>query len=282
MLEMLTFLQNNPIAWAVLSVIAVVGLPLSIYFGLKGKTKRRISFSHDKLTLVRNGKNNFEKIKLFYEEEEIKNVAVSKFAIWNSGNTVLTCNDIVENKELTITCGENTKILEVQIIATNEETNKFVVTLHNERKAVVTFDYIDIKEGVVIQVIHTGKDDLEITCKIKGGKPLKCIEPQEFSTIGKILKRILPKNFEVILIGIQFILIFFLLIGLLLSLFFEPVRKFMFDIGFVTNETFAKESLTPIIFLVVLISFMLYTYLRMFIKVFKFGVPNNLKKDLKI
>lgn len=281
MLKILTFLQNSPIAWGILSVIAVVGLPLSIYFGVKGKIKRRISFSQEKLTLVRNGKNAFDKIKLFYGEEEIKNVAVTKFAFWNSGNVVLTRNDVVENKELTITCGENAKILEVQIIATNEETNKFEVTLIDEKHAIVTFDYIDVKEGTVVQVIHTGKDDFEITCKIKGGKPLKSIEPQEFTLIGRILKRILPKKFEIILAGSQLVLIALLFIGMFLSLFFEPVRKFMFDIGFFTNETSSIESSTSIMIILVLIAIMLYTFSRMFIKEFKIGVPNNLRKDSK-
>lgn len=280
MLKILTFLQNSPIAWGILSVIAVVGLPLSIYFGVKGKIKRRISFSQEKLTLVRNGKNAFDKIKLFYGEEEIKNVAVTKFAFWNSGNVVLTRNDVVENKELTITCGENAKILEVQIIATNEETNKFEVTLIDEKHAIVTFDYIDVKEGAVVQVIYTGRDDFEITCKIKGGKALKSIEPQEFTLIGRILNRILPRRFEIILAGCQLVLCALIFIGMFLSLFFEPIREFMINIGFFTNEASSKNSSTIIIMLI-LIAIMLYTFSRMFIKEFKIGVPNNLRKDSK-
>ena len=44
----------------------------------------------------------------------------------------------------------------------------------NSKKVNLGFEYVDKKEGVVLQIIHTGNaNDLKVDCKIKGGEPMK-------------------------------------------------------------------------------------------------------------
>lgn len=166
--------MNSPIAWTILAILAIVSFIYAIVCQHKNKEKKELSFARKSHVLIQNSKEKFDKLSILYDGETIDNLCVSKYSIWNSGNKTLDCSDIVTTKELTISVKEESKILEASILSVTEETNNFTYEKVDEHTIKVTFDYIDKKDGVVIQVIHTGKtEDLEISCKIKGGKELK-------------------------------------------------------------------------------------------------------------
>ena len=50
-------------------------------------------------------------LELKYKNEQIQELVITKYAIWNSGNEVLQRSDIVEIKPLQVSCtAENTRI----------------------------------------------------------------------------------------------------------------------------------------------------------------------------
>ena len=170
---MIKELMNNPWAWGVLSVITILSFLYAVYCQQKNKEKKEISYAQKSTVLVQNKKSKYQKLSLCYDRDSVDNICVSRFAIWNSGNKVLQTTDMAKSKEIKITLAKEKKILEASIIASTDETNKFSVNVQDENTIIIPFDYIESKDGVVVQIIHTGlNNDLAISCKIKGGKSL--------------------------------------------------------------------------------------------------------------
>ena len=169
--------MQNLIPWIKSStgtIIGVVGIVLAVVFYRNGKEKKEFSYSLRSRTLIRKKKAKFEKLSILYGDKTIDNLCVSNLTIWNSGNKTINASDMVASKELTITAIEDSRILDVEVIARSEETNNFSVSHSDEHTAKILFEYVDKMEGVVVQIIHTGTNDsLKIDCKIKGGRPVK-------------------------------------------------------------------------------------------------------------
>lgn len=179
--------MQNLITWINLvsgTIIGVIGIVLAIVFYRKGKEKKELSYSLRSRTLIRKKKTQFEKLSILYGDKRIDDLCVSNFTIWNSGNKTINASDMVDSKKLTITAIKDSRILDVEVIARSDETNNFSVSYSDEHTATILFEYVDMMEGVVVQIIHTGANDsLSIDCKIKGGLPVKNYDKNRRSLI---------------------------------------------------------------------------------------------------
>ena len=171
---MLKNMMGSPIAWGILSLIAVFSLLFAIYTWIVGKKKKQVSIVCETNEVIASGKSKIEKLYIQYDGEEIDNLSVTKFYIWNSGNEVINNTDIVGRRPLSIICSEPDSILDIQIIKANEETNAFSIAEIKNQRVSFDFDYIEPGDGFVVQILHTGKAiDLDLDCKIKGGKEIR-------------------------------------------------------------------------------------------------------------
>ena len=167
---MLEKLMDSPIVWLVLALLAIFSTCFAIYTWIAGKKRKQFSFACITNEMIIAGKNKIDKLQIKYDGRDIQDLSVSKFFVWNCGNTVIDSADIVSSKPLCIRNTGNAKILDVHIISVNEETNAFTIANIEEEYVELAFDYVNHGEGVVLQVLHTGASkDLVIDCKIKGG-----------------------------------------------------------------------------------------------------------------
>lgn len=175
---MLEKLMQNPYAWALLSICSIVSFVFAIYTWFKGKEKKEFSYSLVSNAIIRGGERQDTALKVTYNGIEIKDLTSTKIAIWNSGNKVLNKSDMVTEKELTVSVSEGKEILALEIVAQSDETNQFLLTKPTDNAQSISFDYVDVNEGAVVQVFHTGfNDDITVEGKIKGGRPIRLIKP---------------------------------------------------------------------------------------------------------
>ena len=173
MFAILQNLMDSPIAWTVLAFLAIFSTVFAVYTWIASKTKKQFSFSCKTNEIIVSGKSNIDKLKIKYDGQDISDLSSSRFYIWNSGNKVINIDDVVISKPLCIINTGDAKILDAQIIKYNEETNNFAVTQMSDTRIKLSFDYVDHGEGLILQVLHTGSSkDLELNCKIKGGKKI--------------------------------------------------------------------------------------------------------------
>ena len=280
---MLEKLMNNPLAWAILAVIAVISLVYAIICQYKNKEKKEFSYRKKSNTLIHKKKSKYEKLSITYDGHHIEDLCVSAITIWNSGNRTLNSYDIVQSKELKIKAINNNKILDIYVVKVSEPTNNFTVNKTDEKTATVSFDYADKKDGIVIQVIHTGnEDDLRIDCKIKGGKPIKNYSKKTlpYYYVRAIKKDAFSKPFLILVM----IVLFFVLITAIvftISIFNTDLQSALITSGEMVNTPTTSRSIA--------ISFSigswLYSFIVLFLWIplaktaFDLGIPRKLKTD---
>ena len=174
---MIEHLQNSPVVWTILTICSLLTIPslfFAIYTWIKGKQKKEFTMSKDGYCIVREGKKNIKKVSLLFDGKEIEDLSVTKFVIWNSGNVDIRREDIASERPLMIHNIGSASILDANIIVETDSTNHFSVDIIDSDKIIIDFEYANKKDGIVVQVIHTGDwEDLAVDYKIKGGEPIR-------------------------------------------------------------------------------------------------------------
>lgn len=205
----LSDLMSNPYMWLFLSVCTIGGFGDAIYSRLVDKRKKEFSYVKKSYKIIEEGKSCIKELKVSYGSRNIENLSITKYAIWNSGNEVINYTDIVKDRPLEIQSSNknSTVILDARIIMKSDESNKFEITNVKDDSVTIKLDYVDPKEGIVVQIVHTGiSENIELKGKIKGGKKLKNISEKR---LGKTVNR---KKRSKFLIFCMAIYIFLLLI----------------------------------------------------------------------
>lgn len=168
-------LMVNPYIWMVLSLLSVFSVGFGVYTWYRGRKRLQISFYQNSYGLISDISHVSPVLRLIYKNKDIANLAITKIAIWNSGNDVINWDKVVKEKPLRIMArNSDSKILDVSIVSCLEETNKFTLTNTEDNEVDIKFDYIDKREGIVVQIIHTGAPfSFYVDCKIKGGEKVK-------------------------------------------------------------------------------------------------------------
>lgn len=166
-------------------------------------------------------------VQISYCGQTIDNLAVTRFAIWNSGNKLLNSNDIVDTKPLSITSNDDgSDILDASIIKRSEESNKFTIDKKSAHCAELQFDYIDKQEGIIVQILHTGSaKNISLSTLIKGGKKLKNVEKRTMVIKNKKVVEVI----SIVLTGIEMLF----LLTITMAITFE-------QFGLIQDEAFSK------------------------------------------
>ena len=93
-----------------------------------------------------------------YEGISVPRLTKSVIIIWNNGENTLSGADIVDKDPLRFNVGADGRILSTSVLKVNREVNDFrVVTAPGEAtsEAVFTFDFLDAKDGAVVEILHT-------------------------------------------------------------------------------------------------------------------------------
>ena len=270
-------LMQNKYAWLILSICTILSCIYGIFISIKSREKKQISYLINTYKIINAGENVIPKIEILYDGKYIRDLTVSRLVIWNSGNKLLNGDDIVDTKQLSVVAeSDKVDILDVSIVKYNEEANKFRVDMRDSHHAEIKFDYVDKRDGIVIQILHTGSyDDIFIRGKIKGGKKLRNIE--KHNDIIKNDK--VRKYIYVIDICIATITI----ISLTVLLIFDYI-------GSIPDESFLKSVITSdakpltieyiLIMAIFSIVFIVMAY-RVLKKVFHLNVPSGLRSEVE-
>lgn len=275
-------LLDNTLFQAFLAIIAIVGFAYAFIVQRINKEKKEISFCLKSNHLIRGKRAKFEKLSITYDGQQIEDLCVSKFTVWNSGNRTLNRTDMVESKELTISVANECRVLDVELIACSDETNGFSVRIENEHTVKVLFEYADKKEGAVIQIIHTGNDeDIQIDCKIKGGNPIKnIVNDPALKIIRKVLRKKFFVKVSIIFIGIMIVLFFCMSILFVISIFNPELQVFLMSPTMSPIENSFEVQKSAIVTSVIFFSYSIIMgalYIPLIKNHFNMGIPKTLR-----
>lgn len=272
-------LMQNPYAWALLSFCTLFSVILAIWTYLKGKKKLEISCFCNTNEIVKSGRKLISDLQLLYHEKTIDNLAITRYAIWNSGNDVLNYSAIVETKPLQIIVSndDDVEILDAMILTQSEKTNNFVLEEINCKYVKIRFEYIEKNDGIVVQLIHTGgKHSLTVDCKIKGGKKVNSLNGQESKNKACKHPNKKKKSLTVFICGSSALVVIFWLFHILMMWDIIPVEFVLPIFHPVTNNSPILSTIVLIVCIIVLIfevvSLLNYEY--------HFYIPTQLRDNI--
>ena len=88
----------------------------------------------------------------------VEQVSKTQIAVWNSGVSTMHGQDIVAAAPLKFVFPSDVKILAYSMVSTTNKANNFKLEVNNQapNELIYTFDYLDRKDGVIIEIVHTG------------------------------------------------------------------------------------------------------------------------------
>ncbi len=146
-------------------ILAIIGIALSI----RSIKKKEPIYSIKSNNLISGSVSTLNKLLISYNNQKIENLTVSKILFYNRGSETINKQDIQTINPLRVS-SESGNILDASIIQVNHVSNNFYLNNDDEHDISFGFDYLDIGQGAVIQIIHTGlaSEDLNIDGDIKG------------------------------------------------------------------------------------------------------------------
>jgi hypothetical protein len=120
-----------------------------------------------------------------YDGISIPRLTKTHVIIWNNGENTISGTDIVPKDPLRLQVGEDGKILSVSVIKTSRDViDVKLLPINNDYpyQALLTFDYLDAKDGVVVEILHTST---ERKPRVRG--TLRGL-PQGFSNYGQFTR----------------------------------------------------------------------------------------------
>lgn len=187
--EILNLFNGNPILNVVSLLLAILGLVFTIYFYFKSKKSRNPTYIVRTINLIKENAQKIDTVSILYSGEKVKNLSISKIALWNDGKETIDSKDVALNNLVKIKIKDEFEFLDSEILYQKNKANDFKIQLSPDNKSIsISFDYFDFEEGIVIQLFHTGNtsDDIFIDGTIKS---VKKILRREHST------NFLPTNF---------------------------------------------------------------------------------------
>jgi hypothetical protein len=147
--------------------IGILGIFLSIYFYLKTVRKKKLSFLFENNTIF-NQDNVVEKLNVTYDNKKLNAFSNAKVLLVNNGQEAIGENDISTKEPIRIKVSNNHEILEAKIQYSGN--NKVELNRLNAQEFNVKFEFLNPKEGIIINFLHDGTpyNQIEFLGRIKG------------------------------------------------------------------------------------------------------------------
>ncbi|GIO34662.1 MULTISPECIES: hypothetical protein [Paenibacillus] len=140
------------------TLIGIVGILVSIYFYRKDKIGARLDYQMAELKILDH--NNLALgMTVNYFDKPITRLIKTQIVIWNSGQKTIDGNEIVIDDQLKFSF-DSSEVLSCNIVLPSREINKCVVKKDEMylNSFYFNFDFLDPKDGAVIEILHTGEE----------------------------------------------------------------------------------------------------------------------------
>lgn len=157
-------------------IVGILSLILSIYLYCVAIKKKEPCWSARSTNLISGSSRKLENLDIKYRKERVENLTISKFIFWNKGKETIDGPDLLISNHLKIIGKNNTKFLEASIISESSGSNECQLIISSKSDSIeIHFSYLDMNQGFVAQIIHTGlsSDDILVEGDIKGVTSVK-------------------------------------------------------------------------------------------------------------
>lgn len=147
------------LAW-VGTLIGVLGVAVAVATYVLSRRRKMLAYRTRGIHLIGNADPGLPSdITIQYRGQTVPRVTRSFLVIWNEGEETITRSDIASADPLVVDVGPEAKIL--RVMPTKITRTVTQVSAHDlpesPNKALIDFDFLDTKDGAVLEILHTGE-----------------------------------------------------------------------------------------------------------------------------
>lgn len=153
-------------------LIGLVGVAVALILYRASRVGARPAYQSRALRLIGPDEKVLpEEVEIRFKGQPVDRLTKTHIVLWNSGKALLRGSDIVETDPLRCDFSQGSRVLEVRVVKASRAANEFearpVPDLPN--RVLLTFDYLDLRDGAVVEILHTdSKPYPEIMGTIRG------------------------------------------------------------------------------------------------------------------
>ena len=184
---------NGPPRYILYIFIALVALIFVCYFFYWSQKFKRFSIFKKTNILAYLTEYEPDALRLYYDDKEIRDVSVTRIALWNSGTETIHSSEKPDDGMLSISIKDGSKIsildCSVEYVMNPGDYYKQDVFVSPKKieddRFILLFDQIKRNNGLILQVIHTGSArNLQLSFDIERGRAT--IEIDKKNTILRV------------------------------------------------------------------------------------------------
>ena len=175
--DFIEWLTTNPWFSILMLVFAVLGFLSVFIVYFKTKKARRPCYAVSSYNIFTDVVSEVESLEVSYAGKQVGSLTSTKVLFWNKGRETIRKDDLAPSDTLKLETEGEVRILDAKILHQKNPANRFHVPtpLHTSMLP-LAFDFVDRDEGVVIQLLHTGRSsmDIRLTGTVMGaGSPIR-------------------------------------------------------------------------------------------------------------
>jgi hypothetical protein len=142
-------------------IIGVVSLAYA--FQIAKRDKKVVDLYHNLVStnIIADSKKLFEKLSITYDGDSLDNFSVAKIRIKNIGTETIKSTDIAQSDPITIRIipsNVGAKMLDYSILSVSNPNNNFKASEITDNAVRLSFDFMEPKDTITLQILHTGID----------------------------------------------------------------------------------------------------------------------------
>ena len=133
---------------------------IGIVVAIKSKRTTKLVYKRQAFRIIEVGKlMTTEDMKILFKDKRVSRLTRTYIVLWNSGSKTIRGENIVEDDPFRLEFGDGAEVLRAIVISKTKKANKFLVETESKfpNKVICKFDYLDAKDGVLIEILHTDK-----------------------------------------------------------------------------------------------------------------------------
>lgn len=150
-------------------IVGVVGLVAAFLFYRRSRVRPRLVYQYQALKLIGKVEPALpEEVKILYQKKGVPRLTRTHIILWNSGKAPVRREDIarhgaagLEVPKLRFKFNNETQVLRLDVLKeTNREANKFEAEVNPNypNEVSFSFDYLDERDGVTLEILHTDEE----------------------------------------------------------------------------------------------------------------------------
>jgi hypothetical protein len=196
--------------WVGVLMGILAGLLIALYFYRASRIGPRPSYQLKALRLLAKDERALpEEVEILFKGVSVPRLTKTHLIFWNSGRAMLDGKQIVDADPLRLEFNKDAQVLRARVVSATRKTNEFEVKINDKspNEVVCHFDYLDVGDGAVIELLHTDEGPYP---KVQGtirGVPKGILNWGPVRSSGRVARQRRIAMFAMIIVGVAIIVL---------------------------------------------------------------------------